>query len=308
VKFSKVISFGNGADLRETELLEYLGNDPETKVIAMYMEGVSDGREFFRTLKKVAAVKPVIINKGGLSEAGGRAVASHTASMGGSRVIWESALRQAGAIQVNDLWELAQTALAFSLLPWKAYRGISVAGGGGALGVSACDVAEQYGLALPAFDEDLSEKILSVLPRPGSSARNPIDAANPYVGPDAYRQVFLHAGSDSRVDGQVLIQLLHHYKPLALSFGLDSVKQASPYRDLAQVMHEVMDTTKKPMMLVLPNFRQGQESMDIEDLIRDARQTFLSHGIPVFDELTPALRALGHVSRFALRSLGVVES
>jgi len=308
VKFSKVISFGNGADLRETELLEYLGNDPETKVIAMYMEGVSDGREFFRVLKKVAAVKPVIINKGGLSEAGGRAVASHTASMGGSRVIWESALRQAGAIQVNDLWELAQTALAFSLLPWKAYRGISVAGGGGALGVSACDVAEQYGLALPAFDEDLSEKILSVLPRPGSSAGNPIDAANPYVGPDAYRQVFLHAGSDSRVDGQVLIQLLHHYKPLALSFGLDSVKQASPYRDIAQVMHEVMDTTKKPMMLVLPNFRQGQESMDIEDLIRDARQTFLSHGIPVFDELTPALRALGHVSRFALRSRGVVES
>ena len=83
VRFSKVISFGNGVDLRETELLEYLGQDPETKVIAMYMEGVSDGQRFFRVLKGVAARKPVIINKGGLSEAGGRAVASHTASMGG---------------------------------------------------------------------------------------------------------------------------------------------------------------------------------------------------------------------------------
>ena len=69
VKFSKVISFGNGADLRETELLENPGNDRQTKVIAMYMEGVKDGREFFRVLRQVAARKPVII-KGGLS--GGR--------------------------------------------------------------------------------------------------------------------------------------------------------------------------------------------------------------------------------------------
>ncbi|MCK7504490.1 MAG: hypothetical protein MZV70_10665 [Desulfobacterales bacterium] len=70
MKFSKVISFGNGADLRETELLEYLGSDQPDQVIAMYMEGVKDGREFFRVLRQVTARKPVIINKGGLSEAG----------------------------------------------------------------------------------------------------------------------------------------------------------------------------------------------------------------------------------------------
>jgi acyl-CoA synthetase (NDP forming) len=299
VKFSKVISFGNGADLRETELLEYLGNDPETTVICMYIEGVEDGRGFFRTLKEVAAIKPVIVNKGGLSEAGGRAVASHTASMGGSKMIWESALRQAGAIQVGDLWEMAETALAFSLLPIKPYHGLSVAGGGGALGVSACDSADKYGFVLPAFDETLSEDILSVLPRPGSSARNPIDAANPFVSPDAYRHVLLRAGSDPRVDVQVLIQLLHHYKSIASSMGLDSVKEITPFRDLAGVVKEAVDSTGKPAMLVLPDFKQGQESLDIGEMIREARQVFLDKGIPVYHDLVQALRALGHVSRFA---------
>jgi acyl-CoA synthetase (NDP forming) len=300
-RFSKVVSFGNGVDLRETELLEYFGRDPETRVITMYMEGVEDGRGFLEVLKRVASEKPVIINKGGLSEAGSRAVESHTASMGGSRVIWESALRQAGAIQVGDLLEMAQTALAFTLLPWKTYHGISVAGGGGALAVSGSDAAERFGFELPLFDDSLREKILSVLPRQGASAKNPVDAAHPLVGPDAYREVFLHAGSDSRVDAQVLVQLLHHYKTIAFGMGIDSVKQVTPYRELATAMREAMDTTGKPVILVMPDFKQGLDSMDVEEMIREARQIFLEKGIPVFDDLGHCFRALSHVSRFAFR-------
>lgn len=256
---------------------------------------------FWEVLKRVASEKPVIINKGGLSEAGSRAVESHTASMGGSRVIWESALRQAGAIQVGDLLEMAQTALAFTLLPWKTYHGISVAGGGGALAVSGSDAAERFGFELPLFDDSLREKILSVLPRQGASAKNPVDAAHPLVGPDAYREVFLHAGSDSRVDAQVLVQLLHHYKTIAFGMGIDSVKQVTPYRELATAMREAMDTTGKPVILVMPDFKQGLDSMDVEEMIREARQIFLEKGIPVFDDLGHCFRALSHVSRFAFR-------
>ena len=136
--FSKVVSFGNGVDLRETELLQYLGDDPETRVICLYMEGVEDGRAFFKVLKEVTAKKPVIIYKGGLSQAGSRAVVSHTASLGGSRQIWESMMRQANAVQVNNSWEMAQAALAFVQLPERPVRGVAVVGGGGALGVAAC--------------------------------------------------------------------------------------------------------------------------------------------------------------------------
>lgn len=300
IRFSKVISFGNGADLRETELLRYLGDDPETRVIAMYIEGVQGGREFFEALTEVAAKKPVVINKGGLSQAGRRAVASHTASMGGSRAIWESLISQAGAVQVGDLWELAHTCLAFSMLPPRVYQGISVAGGGGALGVSACDAAEQFDFTLPVFEADIRDAIMKVLPKPGSSAHNPIDAANPFVHPQAYREVFLNAARDERVDAQILIQLLHHYKSLSLGMGVP-VKDITPYRELADVVSGVVTGTGKPIMLVLPNFKQGIDSLDIEDVLRDARNVFLSKGIPVFDDLNHALRALSHVSEYNSR-------
>ncbi|MGC9325713.1 MAG: acetate--CoA ligase family protein [Desulfomonilia bacterium] len=298
VRFSKVISFGNGADLRENELLNYFGQDPETKIITMYIEGVKEGREFLEVLKQASREKPVIINKGGLSEAGSRAVESHTASLGGSRVIWESVLRQAGAIQVGDLWELAQAALAFSMLPIREYRGITFAGAGGAFGVSAGDSAERFGMELPLLDSEISEKIMEVLPRPGSSARNPIDAANPFTGPQAYREAFLQAAKDPRVDIQVLIQLLHHYKSLALGFGLP-VKDVVPFREFAEVCREVVDITGKPILLVLPDYKQGQDSMDIEAIIRETRDVFLKHGIPVYSDIDEALRSVSHVSRYA---------
>lgn len=268
----------------------------------MYIEGVKDGKRFFSVLKDVAARKPVIVNKGGLTEAGSRAVESHTASMGGSKRIWEAVLRQAGAVQVGDLWEMAQTCLAFSLLPPRVYEHITVAGGGGALGVSACDQAELYGLNIPQLDPEITKAILEHLPRPGSSAKNPIDAANPFVGPQAYREVFLKAAGDQRVDAQILIQLLYHYKSLSSAMGLSSPKEIAPYRQLADEMKGVVDATGKPLMLVVPNIKQGVESMDIEEMIREARAIFLDRGIPVFDDLGHCLRALGHVSRYyALR-------
>ena len=117
--FSKMISLGNGTDLRETELLRYLGSDPDTEIIGMYIEGVKDGPAFFEALRDVASRKPVIVLKGGLSESGGRAVQSHTASIGESPVIWESVFRQCNAIQATDLHELSDYALALAMLPGR---------------------------------------------------------------------------------------------------------------------------------------------------------------------------------------------
>ena len=183
LRFSKVVSFGNGADLREVDFLQYLHDDPETRVISMYVEGIKNGESFFQTIKSVARKKPVIVYKGGLSEAGQRAVVSHTASMGGSRVIWPAILRQVHAIQVQDMQEMAQASLAFSLLPERVFQGVSVIGGGGALGVAACDAAESFGIGIPSFSSELKARIETFLPKPGSSAANPVDVANPYVPP-----------------------------------------------------------------------------------------------------------------------------
>ncbi|MDD5711352.1 MAG: CoA-binding protein [Smithellaceae bacterium] len=298
LRYSKIISLGNGVDLRETELLKYLGDDEKTKVIAMYVEGVEDGTLFFETLKKVTAAKPVVIYKGGLSDAGQRAVQSHTASLGGSRAIWEGTLRQAGAVQVSNLYEAVQTCLAFSLLPIRPYRSMAVIGGGGALGVAACDAAERFDLAIPRLKDEVRDKIDLLLPKPGSSADNPIDVANPYVAPQTIAEILREAAGDERIDIQVLVQLLYHYKSLAINMGLASLKDITPTAILAEGVEDVVAKTGKPVVMVLPNHRQEPGELDVEEMLRSAKKAFLERGIPVFDDLDEALRAIHHVARY----------
>jgi len=297
VRFSKVVSFGNGADLRETELLHYLSSDPETKVISMYAEGVEDGDGFFRTIRCVCREKPVIIYKGGLSTAGQRAVVSHTASMGGNRVIWPSALKQANAVQVQSMPEMAQASLAFSLLPKRRFHGISVIGGGGALGVASCDAAESFGMEIPPFSPDLKTRIEDFLPRPGANGGNPIDVANPHVAPKVLKEVLCLAAEDPRIDLQIMILLLHHFKFRARSLG-KAVADVTPYLELAEAFGGAVRETGKPVVLVLQNAKRGLEDLDVVEMLGHARQGFLAQGIPVFDEIFDAFRAIGHVNAY----------
>jgi acyl-CoA synthetase (NDP forming) len=298
IRFSKVVSFGNGCDLRETEMLRYLHHDSETKVICMYIEGVSDGRDFLVALKEAAAKKPVIVIKGGLSDSGSRAAASHTASLGGQRVIWEAALRQCRVTQVENLEELSDAALAFSLLPAGEYRGCSIVGGGGALGIAAADAAESLGLAVPRLRDDLQTAVLDILPKPGSSAINPIDIANPYVTPQIIKNVLLCASEDENVDIHIVIQLLYHYKSLKLAMNVESIRDITPYRELARSCREVVDISGKPVVLVLSNIRQDKDDIEIEEIIRETRFLFTEAGMPVFDDVKNALRSIASVSKY----------
>ena len=298
IQFSKVVSFGNGCDLRETEMLRYLRHDSQTKVICMYVEGVSDGRDFFATLKETTADKPVIVIKGGQSESGSRAAASHTASLGGHRVIWEAALRQCQVTQVANLEEMSDAALAFSLLPAREYKGCSITGGGGALGIAAADAADLFGIKVPSLRKDLQAAILNVLPKPGSSATNPIDIANPFVGPVHIREILLRASEDENINVHIVIQLLYHYKSLQLSMGGVKLRDITPYKELAKICREAMDIGKKPVVLVLPNIRQAEDDIEIEEINRETRRLFTEAGMPVFDNVTNALRAIASVSRY----------
>jgi acyl-CoA synthetase (NDP forming) len=295
--FSKVVSFGNGCDLRETELLRYFGADPATGIVTLYVEGIGDGDAFFAALKETAARKPVIINKGGLSEAGGRAVQSHTASMGGSRLIWQSIVRQANGVMVNDMHEMAQAAMAFALLPPKTYRQITVLGGGGALGVAAADAAEAFGIQIPAFAPELAQRIDALLPRPGSSPGNPVDVANPFVPPKTLKQIMRLAATDERIELQLFTSLLHHYKNQARIFGRP-VKQITPYVELADDIQSVVAESGKPIVVILSNPKSAPDHLDVVEMFVDARRIFAARGIPVFNHLTEAFKALGHLNRY----------
>ncbi|MFC1944916.1 CoA-binding protein [Chloroflexota bacterium] len=149
VRFSKVVSYGDACDLNECDFLEYYLNDPDTGIIALYIEGVREGKRFLELLKKAAKVKPVIALKGGIGEAGSRTTASHTGSLSGSSAVWDALMRQYGIVQARSLEELSDLLVTFSLLPVPRSRTTVIVGMGGGASVLAADHCETAGLSLP---------------------------------------------------------------------------------------------------------------------------------------------------------------
>ncbi|MDY6966612.1 MAG: CoA-binding protein, partial [Halobacteriota archaeon] len=125
INFSKLISYGNASDLNETDFIEYFGCDPETKIITAYIEGVR-GDRFVEVIRDVTKDKPVIIWKGGLTNSGSRAVASHTGSLGGQEILWKAVFKQTGAIQASSLEEIIDTTLAFLHLQLDCGRNVTI--------------------------------------------------------------------------------------------------------------------------------------------------------------------------------------
>jgi acetyltransferase len=177
LRFSKVVSYGNGTDIRESELLEYCAEDPETEVIACYIEGLRDGAHFMRALRKAAAAKPVAILKGGRTEEGTRAVNSHTGSLAGSLQIFDAAVRQAGAVRVDRMEELVDQTVAFRYLKSLPGPRAGIVGGGGGYSVLASDEIGAGGLQMPALPEDIQQKLRDFTPTAGTSVRNPVDTS-----------------------------------------------------------------------------------------------------------------------------------
>ncbi|MEE8618562.1 MAG: CoA-binding protein, partial [Dehalococcoidales bacterium] len=147
--FSKVISYGNACDLNESDFLEYLTHDPETEVIAAYIEGVKDGTRLVEALKQATRVKPVIVYKGGTTESGTRAVSSHTGAIAGSNRVWDGLLKQVGTIQVYSMEELLDILMLFRYMSPPEGRATAVIGIGGGNSVRAADACSSAGLTVP---------------------------------------------------------------------------------------------------------------------------------------------------------------
>jgi acyl-CoA synthetase (NDP forming) len=186
LRYSKVVSYGNGTDVRESELLEYVAEDPETEVVACYVEGIRDGAHFMRALRKAAAAKPVVILKGGRTEAGTRAVNSHTGSLAGSLQIFDAAVRQAGAMRVDRMEELVDSAVAFRYVRDLVGPRAGIVGGGGGYSVLASDEVGASGLEMPVLPPEIQQKLHDFTPTAGTSVRNPVDTSVGW-GPDGLK-------------------------------------------------------------------------------------------------------------------------
>ncbi len=202
VGFSAFVSYGNAADLNESDFLEYFADDENTKVIALYIEGVKDGRRFLKALRYASSKKPVIILKAGKSASGAKAVASHTGSLAGSYEIYRAAFRQAGAIEVEEMEEVFDAAKAFEMYE-RAGKRVAVITNSGGPGVLATDKIERLGLEIARLDDKTVEALKSFLP-PQCSVRNPVDliADADY---DRYKRTIETVCKDENVDSILVI-------------------------------------------------------------------------------------------------------
>jgi acetyltransferase len=175
IGLSKLASIGNMADITHAHMFRYLADDPETSVITAFVEGVPDVKVFLDTVNEVSRKKPIVILKGGRSKAGQRAALSHTGSLAGDGRVWESLLREAGAVFADSSEELFDTALAFARSGGKLPRGrrVAIFALAGGPSVVAADHCEQRGMELPPLGDKLQE--LRPLVPPFAALGNPVE-------------------------------------------------------------------------------------------------------------------------------------
>lgn len=203
IGLSKFVSFGNMADVSETDLIEEFGKDPETRVILLYLEGLKDGRAFIEVARKVAMEKPIIMVKSGKSTAGSKAVSSHTGSLAGSDNAYSAALKQAGVIRANSVQELFDYAMAFSSQPVPEGKRVAIVTNAGGPAVMATDAIESEGLIPSALTEKTKIKLREFLP-PSANVNNPVDILGDALA-DTYGKAIETVLSDENVDAILAI-------------------------------------------------------------------------------------------------------
>jgi len=189
LRFAKILSHGNKADLTDHEILNYFEHDDETKVLCLFLESVSDGRAFYEALIRTAQRKPVVITKTGRSSAGQRAAASHTAALTGDVTVFVTAVRQAGAILAESGLEMVDIAEGLSRQPLPPGHRAAIITNSGGTGVELADMCERFGLSVPELPEDTQARISPLIPS-YASPRNPVD-----VTPAWARFPAMYAGS-----------------------------------------------------------------------------------------------------------------
>lgn len=200
---SKFVSLGNKADVSEIDLLEAWVDDPNTRVIMIYSEGMPNGQQFIQTARQVTRKKPVVAIKSGVTQSGSRAVSSHTGSLAGSEQAYQAAFLQAGILRAQSMQSLFDMALALGYQPPLPGDRIAIVTNAGGPGILATDALERAGMSLARFDYETIHALEKSLPD-AASAANPVDVLGD-ARADRYRFAMDQVAADTNVDGILVL-------------------------------------------------------------------------------------------------------
>ena len=270
---SKFISYGNAAYVDEVDILEYLMNDDETKVIVLYIEGIKRGKEFVELAKKLTRIKPVVVLKAGRTSAGTAAAQSHTASLAGNYAVHEAIFRQFGFAVANDLTELLYYAKIFaSEVKPRGNRVAVITNGGGAGVITADEIASSRYLKMADYTDGTKKSLRKVMPALVNMT-NPMDLAGD-ADENRYRFALDALGADANVD--MLIVIILYQTP-----GADPA-----------VTNEVVQkkiTLNKPLLVVSIGSDYTEKQVKLLE----------EGGVPVYDSPIAAIDSLEALFEYA---------
>jgi acyl-CoA synthetase (NDP forming) len=292
LRLSKAISYGNASDLSSSDFLQYFAEDEKTAVIGMYIEGASEGRLLFETLKESARKKPVIIWKGGRTPAGTHAAVGHTGALAGSFDVWRGMIKQAGAILVDDSDEMIDIMLALKYLsPPKGLNTALVTTGGGN-SVIASDQCNEHGLRLPTLLKETQQELLTVLREAGTIRKNPVDASAHGIMPQNIVKIIEIVDRDPNIDCVLFTYQLYFLFRNLKRFGV-SLEEALEY--LVKALESVKTGVAKPVVFALT---RDSDQLDAEEFRLTLKQRLLEVGVPAFDSVRAACLVLSRLEQF----------
>jgi len=258
IGISKFVSLGNKADISENDLFDDWENEKDTEVITAYLEGVKYGREFIRISSKVSKKKPIIVIKSGNTDAGARAVSSHTGTLAGSAKAYDAAFKQAGIIRANNTRDLFNYATAFSYQPLPKGKKVVIITNAGGPGIMATDECDKSNIFLASLGKETIDSLKEFLPE-AANFYNPVDILGDALA-DRYKKTLEVIVKDSNVDAVVVL-----LTPQAMT---------QPYRTASAIV-EVMENSGKSIP-VLTSFMGGSE-------VKKAVKFLAEKNIPNFD-------------------------
>lgn len=269
IGLSCFISYGNKADVDETDLLEYLMNDENTKVIAMYIEEITNGKRFLNIAMEASKIKPIVAIKAGRTFEGARAVSSHTGALAGREEIIDAAFKKAGIVRAYDTHELFDYARALATGRVAYEDRIAIITDGGGAGVMATDKltdnARGVGLKLAKLKDETINELKKHIP-PFAIPHNPVDLTGS-VTPEMYRSVIEIVARDENVDGIMTIVLIH---PPGMN------------EKVVDEIEEVYKATCKPILIAATGGAPTQRILKM----------FQERGIPSYPEVERAVKAM----------------
>ncbi len=268
---SKFISYGNALNIDEVDLLDYLKEDETTNVICAYIEGTKRGKELIDKAKDVSCDKPIITIKAGTTEKGSRAVSSHTASLAGSKKVWEAAIKQSGMIKAKGIDEMFDYARAFAEQPLPEGNNVCIITNGGGFGVLETDYCIEHDLNVTEFEEKTKQQLRENFPD-YAAVNNPLDLVGD-ANAERYRVALEACMQDDKVDSLISIILFQ-------TTDLGS--------EVVEVISEINDKYDKPLIACSAG---GEYSVLHMRLLEEA-------GVPTYNNLISAARSIAGLTYY----------